>query len=183
VSEVLWNDLTRRFAPDSPIVADVAAALRPLDPMEAFFIRPETVFDQDSVFDAVAVYVLTARHLVIVATDVTYELSPAGDFVTTTQVVPLTHIRDYQIVRRRVLDGPEKGTLAAISLRLRWGGGWNVDVRPAACDDPTCEADHGYVAMGQTDDGELLLDSSLSAEAFAEGLAFIDQLLTAVNRL
>ncbi len=164
------------------MLADIAAAIAPVEKIDGFFVRPETIFDRDSVFDAVAVYLLTPRHLVIVMTDVTYELSSAGDFVTTTQVVELANIKDYQIVRRRVLDGPEAGAISSIQMRLRWGNGWAVDIRPSACDDPHCEADHGYVGLGQGDDGEIMLDTSLDDDVFAQGLLFVEQLAARLVR-
>ena len=171
-----WADLTARVSEESPILEDVSAILKGYGPIRSYFIRPETVFDQDSVFDSIGVFVLTKSHLIIVISDVTYELSPTGEFVTTTQVVQLSQIRDFQVVRRRVLDGPERGALGTVQLRFRWGAGWAADIRPASCDDPTCEADHGYLAMVSGDDGEILLEPTLDPEILAQALRFIDEL-------
>lgn len=174
------TDLESELSENSPVLADLAAAVKDIQPITGYFIRPETVFDRDSVFDSVSVFVLTPRFLAIIVTDVTYELSPAGDFVTTTQIVNLDRIADFQVIRRRVLEGPQAGSISTVHMRLRWGNGWGADIRPASCDDPTCEADHGYIAMGQGDDGEIVLDSTLSPEIFARGVEFIDQLSAAL---
>lgn len=169
-----WSALRERVSP--PMVDDVAAIVRLHGPIRTYFIRPETVFDRDSVFDATAIFLLTDSHLIVVLSDVTYEFVPVGEFVTTTQVIPLKEIHDYQVIRRRVLDGPESGAIASVQMRLRWGANRTLDIRPASCDDPTCEAEHGFIGMSAGEDGDVLLDATLDDKTFAEGLAFIDEL-------
>ncbi|MBE6483711.1 MAG: hypothetical protein E7Z96_02865 [Actinomycetaceae bacterium] len=168
-------DLYTLVSEQSSAAQDVLAALGDA-PVQAYFLRPETVFDQDSVFDSVSIFCVTDARLLILVSGVTYELSPAGELVTTVQSVGLGQIRDFQVTRRRVLDGPQSGALSMVSMRLRWGGGWAFDTFPASCDDPTCDADHGTVSVGGGDDAEILLDSSLADDIFARGLQFINEL-------
>lgn len=172
----MWGELASCVSKDSPILDDIAAVLRTCGSLRSYFVRPETVFDRDSVFDSVGVFMLTDTHLIIVVSDVNHEMNPAGELVTITQVVELSHINDFQIGRRRVLEGPERGAISAVHFRFRWGGSWAADIRPAACDDPHCEADHGFLGSFTGEDGEIVLDGSISEATFIQGLEFIDEL-------
>lgn len=174
--EEFLAELASQVSPDSPILGDVVAALGRREDIRSFFVRPETVFDQDSVYDSIAAFVVTGNRLLVVVSDVSYEFNPQGEFITTTQFVNLASIRDFQIVRSRVADGPEAGALASVRMRLRWGAGWQHDIRPASCDNPSCDADHGYVAVITGDDGEIVLDHTLDESTFRKGLKFIDEL-------
>ncbi|MFT0848510.1 DUF5998 family protein [Actinomycetaceae bacterium L2_0104] len=169
-------ELTSQVSRDSPILGDVMVALGEGGSVQSFFVRPETVFDQDSVYDSIAAFAVTGNRLLVVVSDVSYEFSQAGEFITTTQFVNLDRIRDFQIIRRRVADGPEAGALASVHMRLRWGAGWQHDIRPASCDNPNCDADHGYMAVITGEDGEIVLDHTLDESTFRKGLRFIDEL-------
>ena len=48
-------------------------------------------------------------------------------------------------------------------LTIGWGGVCRLDLEPAACADPECDADHGYTGMLAAD------DFSLRVSAAAEG--------------
>ena len=169
-------ELASKVSTDSPILGDVAAALGPRSNVQTFFVRPETVFDQDSVYDSIAAFAVTGNRLLVVVSDVSYEFNPQGEFITTTQFVNLDSIKDFQIVRSRVADGPEAGALASVRMRLRWGAGWQHDIRPASCDNPNCDADHGYMAVITGDDGEIVLDHTLDEATYFKGLRFIDEI-------
>lgn len=169
----LLAELTSLVAIDSPILGDLMDSLRGVSQVEAYFIRPETVFDQDSVYNSVGVFVLTSTRLIILVSDVSYEFSPAGEFITTTQFVNLDEIKDFQVIRRRVADGQHAGALSTVHMRLRWGASWQQDIRPASCDDPNCEAEHGFMGLVTGDDAEILLDHSLEESTFRKGLQFI----------
>ena len=59
-------------------------SLRGISRIGRYFIRPETVFDQDSVYNSVGVFVLTDARLIVLVSDVSYEFSTEGEFITTT---------------------------------------------------------------------------------------------------
>ena len=123
-------ELASKVSTDSPILGDVAAALGPRSNVQTFFVRPETVFDQDSVYDSIAAFAVTGNRLLVVVSDVSYEFNPQGEFITTTQFVNLDSIKDFQIVRSRVADGPEAGALASVRMRLRWERGGSTIFAP-----------------------------------------------------
>ncbi len=170
-----WNDIAEHVP--TQLREDVEAIARIHGPFVATFVRPETLFDTDSVYEATPVFLLTATHLIVVLPDVTHEFIPSGELITSTQIVPLRSITDYQVIRRRVLDGPQAGAISVVQLRMRWGASRALDMRPASCEDPTCEAEHGYVGMSINEDGDVLLDTTLDDATFARGLSFIDELL------
>jgi len=56
-------------------------------------------------------------------------------------------------VLTRSLTDPENLTgLNEAWLSIVWGAARRVDLGPAACEDPSCEADHGYTGVIQPDD-------------------------------
>ena len=178
-----FTELANTVAKDSPIVLDVLHALGPKAQIDAYFIRPETVMDDDSVYDSLAIYVVGEGRLTLIVSDISHDFSPQGEFITTTIYTDLAQIRDYQLVRRRVLAGDEAGAFTGVIMRLRWGGSLSIDALPASCDDPHCTADHGYVGRLFGEDAEIVLDGTLSAETFAKGLTFIEDLAGMIRKV
>lgn len=160
---------------------DVLHTLGPNAQIDTYFIRPETVMDDDSVYDSLSVYVVGDGRLTVIVSDISHEFSKDGEFITTTIDTELASIRDYSIVRRRVLVGDEAGAYTGVAMRLRWGGGLSIDAIPAACDDSNCTADHGYVGRLTSEDAEVILDGTLSAETFTKGLTFISDLVALIR--
>ena len=57
------------------------------------------------------------------------------------------------VVVTRSLADPENGdNLTEAWLTIVWGAARRVDLGPAACEDPNCDADHGYTGVMQPDD-------------------------------
>ena len=56
-------------------------------------------------------------------------------------------------------------------LTIGWGGVSRIDLEPAACADPECEADHGYTGVLASDDFSLRVSSA------ADGQGAVDELL------
>ncbi|MDO4888774.1 MAG: DUF5998 family protein [Actinomycetaceae bacterium] len=171
-----YAELVSELEKNAAIADDLESILAARGAVRAYFVRPQTLFDRDSVFDSVTCYVVTDREIIIAFSEVSYEFNAEGELLTSVQVVSLQSITDFQVLRRRGLKGPDEGALTAVALRLRWGGAWNADTLPAGCDDPSCTADHGTVSRITGGDDEILLDSSLDDETFAKGLRFIDRL-------
>ncbi len=171
-----FTELASVVAKDSPIVLDVLHTLGPKAQVDAYFIRPETVMDDNSVYDSLAIYVVGDGRLTIIVSDISHEYAPEGEFLTSTFDTELSRIRDYQVVRRRVLDGDESGAYTGVIMRLRWGATLSADLLPGSCDDPNCTADHGYVGHLMGTDAEIVLDGTLSRETFLKGLAFVEEL-------
>ena len=62
-------------------------------------------------------------------------------------------------------------------LTIGWGGVGRLDLEPAGCDDPQCEADHGYTGVLAAD------DFSLRVSAAAEGPDAVNSLLEFAQHL
>ncbi|MGH3348255.1 MAG: DUF5998 family protein, partial [Nocardioides sp.] len=56
-------------------------------------------------------------------------------------------------------------------VTLGWGGAGRLDLEPAGCSDPQCDADHGYTGSFSSD------DFSLRVSAAAEGADAVARLL------
>ena len=72
-------------------------------------------------------------------------------------------------------DGPRPPAEAV--LTVAWGGVSRVDLEPAGCSDPQCEADHGYTGVLSGDDFSLRVSAAADgADAVPGLLAFADAL-------
>ncbi|USR80121.1 DUF5998 family protein [Arcanobacterium pinnipediorum] len=154
------------------IVDDILLALNDED-VRTFYIRPETIFDADSVYERIVIFLVTAKRLVLLYTDTSYEMSPLGELVTTIQGIDLNSIKEYQLIKRRDLDGEHAGGLNSVVLRLRWGSSFSQDLQPAACEDPACTNDHGYVGVVSNEDFQLVVEERHDGTYFPHGVDFI----------
>jgi hypothetical protein len=64
-----------------------------------------------------------------------------------------------------------------VVLTIGWGGVSRIDLEPAACSDPNCDADHGYTGTLSAD------DMSLRVSAAADGPEIVSQLLDFASAL
>jgi hypothetical protein len=69
------------------------------------------------------------------------------------------------------------GRAAEAVLTIGWGAVGRLDLEPAGCSDPNCEADHGYTGSLSSD------DFSLRVSAAADGAGAVAQLLTFAEAL
>ena len=70
-----------------------------------------------------------------------------------------------------------------LTLTLGWGAVSRVDMVPASCGDPNCEADHGYEGTVTTDDIGLRISADADGEpALAQAMAFARALSEAIGR-
>lgn len=158
---------------DSFIFGDIAHGLGD-DDVRSFYVRPETIFDADSVYDRIVAFILTDHRLILVYSDTNYEMMASGELVTTMQSVNISDIKEHHLIRRRELEGERKGQMNSVLLRLRWGAGFTTDLQPGGCDDPACTNDHGYVGIVTNEDFQIFLDAHHDAQYFASGLQFIE---------
>lgn len=83
---------------------------------------------------------------------------------TSTESVPLHRVTTVALTR--VLPHPERFTTNGEALEtwlsVTWGAMRRLDIEPATCGDPDCEADHGYTGAVATDD--LTMRMSVAAD-------------------
>jgi hypothetical protein len=119
------------------------------------------------------VVVLTPSRLILAHTDEHPgdDLLPDPYTSTSTEAISLASVRS--VVVTRMIANPTSGPTppAEAVLTIGWGGVGRVDLEPASCSDPDCDADHGYTGVIAGD------DFSLRVSAVAEGTAAVHGLL------
>jgi hypothetical protein len=146
----------------------------------SFYVHHEPTFDRDEVRRHLTVVVLTPTRLVLAHTDE----HPGGDDLlpepytsTSTEAIALSAIRS--VVVTRMVANPTSGAAPAAEavLTLGWGGVGRVDLEPAGCSDPDCDADHGYTGVVAGDDFSLRVSAAAEGgDAVAGLLAFAESL-------
>lgn len=75
-----------------------------------------------------------------------------GRAIVTTEVVRLSAI-DSVVLTQSVADPASRNAgLVEAWLTVIWGTARRIDLGPAGCDDPSCDADHGYTGMSTGED-------------------------------
>ena len=166
------------YYPD--VVADAVFASVAGEVVEAHLVHHEpTIDERDEVRRHVTVLVLTPTRLILAHTDehAPDDVLPAPYTSSTTEAISLSAVRTV-VVNRMVANPatfagetvPEPGANEAV-LSIGWGAVNRIDLEPAACGDPACEADHGYTGVVGSD------DFSLRVSAAAEGPEAVGDLL------
>ncbi|HEX5534341.1 MAG TPA: DUF5998 family protein [Actinomycetales bacterium] len=163
------------------LVSDVVASALAGEPVVSHLVHQETTFDTEEVRRHVTVLVLTATRLIVAhADDHGPDASmPTNYAAASTESVPLHQVRS--VVVSHLVTRPEQhrpGTPAReVTLTICWGSVTRLDLEPAGCGDPECEADHGYTGTMTSDD----IVVRLSAEA--EGVEAVQAAVTFAGAL
>ncbi|MGZ4651462.1 MAG: DUF5998 family protein, partial [Kineosporiaceae bacterium] len=144
----------------------------------------ETTFDRDEVRRHVTVLVLTPTRLVVAHAD-DHEpdaLSPEPYASATTEAVPLRQVRS--IVLSHAVVRPQDHLVGAtpreLTLTIGWGSLNRIDLEPAGCSDPDCEADHGYTGTTAAEDIAVRISADAEgADAVRAAVAFARAVSTA----
>ena len=151
-------------------------------------MHQETTFDSEEVRRHITVLVLTPGRLVLGHAD-----DHPADEVTPDAV---RHRRPPRRCRcRRCARSWSTGwsptrcaTAAAsapqeVTVTIGWGAVSRLDLEPAGCSDPDCEADHGYTGTASADDIALRVsEAAEGADAVARVLGFAAALSRATGR-
>jgi hypothetical protein len=135
------------YYPD--VVSDAVNAAVAHEEVVSYLVHHEpTIDERDEVRRHVTVLVLTPTRLILAHTD--------------------EHAPDDLL--------PAPGANEAV-LTIGWGSVGRVDLEPAGCADPDCEADHGYTGLVTSDDFSLRVSAAAEGpEAVANLLGFADAL-------
>jgi Family of unknown function (DUF5998) len=176
------------YYPD--VVADSMAIAVAGEPVTAFVLQHEPTFDRDEVRRHITILALTPSRLIVGHTDehAPDEVIDEPYASTSTEAIPLHRVS--AVVLNRVVPSPaaysgrRSGRDAAggdaageVVLTIGWGMVNRIDLEPAVCADPNCEADHGYTGSVAAD------DISLRISAAADGPAGIQQVLDFATQL
>ena len=161
-------------------VSDGVAAAVVDERVVDFLVHHEPTFDHDEIRRHVTVVVLTPTRLVVAHTDEhpPDDLLPEPYTATASEAVGLDAVRSVVVnrmaaqqahrARGRRTGGPLPSEAV---LTVAWGAIRHVDLEPAACADPECEADHGYTGTVTAD------DFSLRVSAAADGAETVQRVL------
>ncbi|MDO5661889.1 MAG: DUF5998 family protein [Brachybacterium sp.] len=153
-------------------------------PLLAHLVRPETTFDGNEVRRHLTVLALTPRHLVVahLDDDPADQLNPS-QVVVTTEKVRLTRIASVGLSQVFDSDGSGvRGREAEITLGITWGANRRLDVERAWCEDPECQADHGWTGTIAPTDIALRISALADGDgAIDAALAFHEKLSDAVD--
>jgi len=128
-------------------------------------VHLETHFDRTEIHRHITVLVLTEDMLVITHVD-DEQLDEAGEQMVaqvSTESVPVSQI--VSVVLSYVYAQPQNykpsDAVREVTLSIAWSGGQRIDLAPASCGDPQCDADHGYTGTIARED----IGLRISAEA------------------
>jgi hypothetical protein len=186
------------YYPD--LVADVLDVAVADEPVVAHLVHAETTFDGDAVRRHVTALVLTRSRLVVAHADdhgpeeqengspalgVAHGRTGAEPVATAaTESVPLRAVRS--VVVNHVVPRPERYRRGAgsrdLTLTIGWGAVSRLDLEPAGCSDPQCDADHGYTGTASADDISLRVSADADGErAVRRALGFARALSSATG--
>ena len=93
--------------------------------------------------------------------------------LTTTESVALRKLQSValtQVAAHPERFGRGERTLAEAWLVVNWGSIRRVEIEPAGCADPACDADHGYTAQDLSDDLTVRMSVAADGEDAVLGL-------------
>jgi hypothetical protein len=149
----------------------------------SYLVHHEPTIDRDEVRRHITVVVLTGTRLILCHTDehAPDDLLPEPYTSTSTEAIRLSSVRS--VVVNRMVANPEsfagggEPVPSEAVLTIGWGGVSRMDLEPAGCADPECEADHGYTGVLAGDDFSLRVSAAADGQDAVAGLlAFAEQL-------
>jgi hypothetical protein len=161
------------------VVADGVEGAVAGEQVVAFYVHHEPTFERDEVRRHLSVVVVTPSRLILAHTDEHEgdDLLPEPYTSTSTEAIRLSAVRS--VVVTRMVANPTSGpsSPAEAVMTIGWGAVSRVDLEPAGCSDPECDADHGYTGMLASDDFSLRVSAAAAgADAVAGLLEFAESL-------
>jgi hypothetical protein len=167
------------------LVSDaVSLALGPEEPV-AHLVQLEATFNREEIQRHLSVLVLTPSRLIVAHTDEGEEPGEPSQAITTTESVALREVNSValsQVVSRPERYGSRRSEISEAWLTITWGTMRRIDLEPAHCGDPECEADHGLTGMLAGDDLTVRVSAAGDGEAkVAQLVAFTSALQLATG--
>ena len=159
------------------LVADALDTALAGEPLVSYLVHHEATFERDELRRHVTVLALTPTRLIVEHTDEhgIDETNPHPYATASTEAVRLERV-DSVVVTRVVSDPASHragGAAAEVVLTIGWGAVSRIDLEPASCGDPQCDADHGYTGTASNDDLSVRVSEVADgAEVVSRALAF-----------
>ena len=161
------------------VVHDAVASAVAGEQVVSFYVHHEPTFEHDEVRRHQSVVVLTPTRLLLAHTDehAGDDLLPEPYTSTSTEAISLAAVKS--VVVTRMVTNPTKGPSrpAEANVTIGWGSVSRVYLEPAGCNDPSCDADHGYTGVLASDDFSQRVSAAADGRDAVVGLlAFAEQL-------
>jgi Family of unknown function (DUF5998) len=166
------------------VVRDGVQAAVAGEQVVSFYVHHEPTFERDEVRRHLTVVVLTPSRLILAHTDehAPDDLLPEPYTSTSTEAITLSSVRSVVVTRMTAnpSDGPSRPAEAVMTVG--WGGVSRIDLEPAGCSDPQCDADHGYTGVFASDDFSLRVSAAADGGDAVGGLLSFAESLSARTR-
>lgn len=171
--QALITDIERTgYYPD--LVADALEASIASEPIISHFVHHEPTFERDEIRRHMTCLVLTPTRFLLGHTDE----HPADETMsspyasTSVETVSLRRVANMMVTR--VVADPagysRGGPVHEVVLSLGWGAVGRVELEPASCADPNCEADHGYSGTNANEDFTMRVSVAAEGQEAVRGL-------------
>lgn len=155
VRQALHTDIEHSgYYPD--LVAEALDTSMAGEDLLSYVVHHEATFDRDELRRHATVLALTPTRLIVAHTDEypADDVSSVPYATTSTEAVRLERVDS--VVVTRVVANPAThksgGPLREVVLTIGWGAVSRIELEPASCGDPACDADHGYSGTSSNDD-------------------------------
>jgi hypothetical protein len=163
------------------VVRDGVQAAVSGEQVVSYYVHHEPTFERDEVRRHLTVVVLTPSRLILAHTDehAPDDLLPEPYTSTSTEAITLSSVRSVVVTRMTAnpTDGPSRPAEAVMTVG--WGGVSRIDLEPAGCSDPQCDADHGYTGVFASDDFSLRVSAAADGDDAVGGLLSFAESLSA----
>ncbi|PWD49834.1 phosphodiesterase [Serinibacter arcticus] len=163
------------------LVADVIDLALAGEDVVAHLLQPETTFDDAEVRRHLTAMVLTSRRLVVAHVD-DQVVEGSLTALASTEAVPLREMRSVVITQGFTDPAASGGSRRRdITISLGWGAVQRIDLEPAGCADPSCDADHGLTGSATPDDLVIRVSAEAEGEAALTGAVTFARALSAAT--
>lgn len=139
------------FFPD--LVSESIALALAEEEVRAFLVHHEPTFIGEEVHRHLSVMLITATRLIVGHTDESTD-NPQRKVqaITSTESIALSRINSVTVTRVVAEPHKDAGTIVETWLSIGWGTMRRIEMEPAHCADPNCDADHGMSGSAVADD-------------------------------
>ena len=163
------------------VVRDGVQAAVSGEQVVSYYVHHEPTFERDEGRRHRPVVVHTPSRLSLAHTDehAPEDLRPEPYTSTSTEAITLSSVRSVVVTRMTAnpSDGPSRPAEAVMTVG--WGGVSRIDLEPAGCSDPQCDADHGYTGVFASDDFSLRVSAAADGGDAEGGLLSFAESLSA----
>lgn len=167
------------YFPD--LIAETVALATSGEPVLRHVVHHEATFARDEIQRHLSVLVLTPTRLIVGHTDESDNPNGPGQAMSTTESIRLDKITSValtQVVAHPERHGTSRSAITETWLTVGWGTANRIELEPAHCGDPECDADHGLTGTVASED--LTVRMSAAADG-AENVAKLIDFATALQ--